>query len=95
MTKNHRGKKIQTHLLIKCRVCNDYQMLNAVTKNNHFSFSFIDHILDKLSSQGYYFFLDGYSGYNLMAIHLDDQEKTTFTCPFGTYAFQRIAIRIM
>ena len=24
------------------------------------------------------------------AIHPDDQEKTTFTCPFGTYAFQRM-----
>ena len=43
-----------------------------------------------LSGQGFYCFLNGYSGYNQLAIHPDDQEKTTFTCPFGTYAFQRM-----
>ena len=34
--------------------------------------------------------MDGYSGYNHIAIHPDDQEKTTFTCPFGTFAFRRM-----
>ena len=33
---------------------------------------------------------DGYSGYNLINIHKDDQEKTTFTCPLGTYAFRQM-----
>ena len=60
------------------------------TKKDHFPLPFIDQILDKLSGQGFYCFLDGYSGYNQLAIHPDDQEKTTFTCPFGTYAFQRM-----
>nr|XP_009802268.1 PREDICTED: uncharacterized protein LOC104247843 [Nicotiana sylvestris] len=40
--------------------------------------------------QEYYCFLDGYSGYNQVAIALEDQEKTTFTCPYGTYAFKRM-----
>ena len=75
---------------MKLRVCIDYQKLNAATKNDHFPLPFIDQILEKLSGQGFYCFLDGYSGYNQLAIHLDDQEKTTFTCPFGTYAFQRM-----
>jgi len=30
--------------------------------------------------------LDGYSRYNQISIALEDQEKTTFTCPFGTFA---------
>ena len=64
--------------------------LNMATKKNHFSLPFIDQILDKLSGQGFYCFLDGYSGYNQLAIHPDDQEKTMFTCPFGTNAFQRM-----
>ena len=59
-------------------------------KKDHFPLPFIDQILDKLSGQGYYCFLDGYSWYNQMAIYPDDQEKTTFTCPFGTSAFQRM-----
>ncbi|XP_070021737.1 uncharacterized protein [Nicotiana sylvestris] len=33
---------------------------------------------------------DGYSGYNQIVIALEDQEKTTFTCPYGTYAFKRM-----
>ena len=33
-------------------------------------------------------FLDEYSGYNQIVIHPDNQEKTTFACPFGTFAFK-------
>ncbi|KAJ9536230.1 hypothetical protein OSB04_un000596 [Centaurea solstitialis] len=32
----------------------------------------------------------GYSGYNQIHIAPEDQEKTTFTCPFGTFAFRRM-----
>ena len=35
-------------------------------------------------------FLDGYSGYNQIEIAPEDQEKTTFTCPYGTFAFRRM-----
>ena len=86
-TKNDKGEEIQTRLLTKWRVCIDYRELNAATKKDHFPLPFIDQILDKLSGQGFYCFLDGYSGYNQLAIHPDDQEKTTFTCLFGTYTF--------
>ncbi|GFS36417.1 hypothetical protein Acr_00g0045820 [Actinidia rufa] len=33
---------------------------------------------------------DGYSGYNQIEVALEDQDKTTFTCPFGTYAYRRM-----
>ncbi|XP_027181858.1 uncharacterized protein LOC113780247 [Coffea eugenioides] len=33
---------------------------------------------------------DGFSGYLKIAIAPDDQEKTTFTCPFGTFAYRRM-----
>ena len=45
-------------------------------------------MLDRLVGHEYYCFLDGYSGYNQIAIALEDQEKTTFTCPYGTFAFR-------
>ena len=90
VTTNEKGEEIQTRLLTKWRVCIDYRKLNAATKKDHFPLPFIDQILDKLLDQGFYCFLDGYSGYNQLAIHPDDQEKTTFTCSFGTYAFQRM-----
>ena len=90
VTTNDKGEELQTRLPKKWRVCIDYRKLNATTKKDHFPLSFIDQILDKLSGQGFYCFLNGYSGYNQLAIHLDDQLKTTFTCPFDTYAFQHM-----
>nr|GEY27690.1 reverse transcriptase domain-containing protein [Tanacetum cinerariifolium] len=35
----------------------------------------------------YYYFLDGFSGYFQIPIDPRDQEKTTFTCPYGTFAY--------
>ena len=87
VTTNDKGEELQTRLPTKWRVCIDDQKLNAATKKDHLPLPFIDQILDKLSGQGFYCFLDRYSGYNHLAIHPDDQEKTMFTCPFGTYAF--------
>ena len=45
---------------------------------------------ERLAGHSYYCFLDGYSGYNQIAIAQEDQEKTTFTCPFGTFAYRRM-----
>ena len=50
----------------------------------------MDHMLDRLAGHEHYCFLDGYSGYNQIAIALEDQETTTFTCPYGTFAFKRM-----
>ena len=83
---NEKGEEIQTRISMKWRVCIDYQKLNSATKKD----PFIDQILDRLAGSSYFFFLDGYLGYNQIAIHLDDQEKTMFTCPFDTFAFRRI-----
>ena len=47
-------------------------------------------MLERLSSHKYYCFLDGYNAYNQIAIVLEDQEKTTFTCPFDTFAYRRM-----
>ncbi|RVW29376.1 Retrovirus-related Pol polyprotein from transposon 17.6 [Vitis vinifera] len=47
-------------------------------------------VLERVSGHPFYCFLDGYSGYFQIEIDLADQEKTTFTCPFGTYAYRRM-----
>ncbi|KAH9659498.1 hypothetical protein KPL70_023866 [Citrus sinensis] len=47
-------------------------------------------MLDRLAGHEFYCFLDGYSGYNQIPIAPKDQEKTTFTCPFGTFAYRRM-----
>ncbi|KAL4386866.1 hypothetical protein GQ457_09G016810 [Hibiscus cannabinus] len=68
----------------------DYRKLNKATKKDHFPLPFIDQMLDWLAGKEFYCFLDGYSGYNQISIAPEDQEKTTFTCPYGTYAFRRM-----
>ncbi|CAA7407100.1 unnamed protein product [Spirodela intermedia] len=75
-------------------MCIDYRQLNLVTKKDHYPLPFIDQILEKLSGQEYFCFLDGYLKYNQVAIHLDDQEKTTFISLCGTYAFKRMPFRL-
>ena len=47
-------------------------------------------MLDGLARKPFYYFVDGYSGYNQIAIASSDQEKTTITCLYGTYAFRRM-----
>ena len=71
-------------------MCIDYRKLNVVTRKDHFLLSFIDQVLERVSSHPFYCFLDGYSGYFQIEIDVEDQEKTTFTCPFGTYAYRRM-----
>ncbi|GJV22547.1 reverse transcriptase domain-containing protein [Tanacetum coccineum] len=47
-------------------------------------------MLERLAGNKYFCFLDGFSGYFQIPIDHMDQEKTTFTCPFGTYAYRRM-----
>ncbi|KAK1627184.1 hypothetical protein QYE76_001499 [Lolium multiflorum] len=45
---------------------------------------------ERLSKNTHFCFLDGYSGFSQIAVKTKDQEKTTFTCPYGTYAYRRM-----
>ena len=72
------------------RVCIGYMKLNQATRKDHFPFPFIDQILKRLVRKSHYCFLDSYTGYFQIHINLEDQEKTTFTCPFGTFAYKRM-----
>ena len=90
ITTNEKGEEIKTRLLKKWRFCIDCWKLNSATKKDHFPLPFINQIMDRLAGSSYFCFLNGYSGYNQIGIQLDDQEKLTFTCPFGTFAFRRM-----
>ena len=50
----------------------------------------MDQILERVAGYEFYYFLDEYSGYNHIEIAFKDQEKTTFTCPFGNFTYQRM-----
>eukprot|EP00253_Pinus_taeda_P026227 PITA_26227 len=72
----------------KWRVCVDYRALNKSTQKDHFPLPFIDQVLDSLSGKRFFSFLDGFSGYNQIKIAPQDQDKTTFTSPWGTFAYK-------
>nr|GEY29679.1 reverse transcriptase domain-containing protein [Tanacetum cinerariifolium] len=47
-------------------------------------------MLERLTRNESYCFLDGFSRYFNIPIDPQDQEKTTFTCPYGTFTYRRM-----
>ncbi|XP_074351870.1 uncharacterized protein LOC141691018 [Apium graveolens] len=73
------------------RVFTYYRKLNSATRKDHFPLPFIDQMLERLAGHSYYCFLHGFSGYFQFPIAPEDEEKITFTCPFGTFAYHPLA----
>src|SRR5882672_7564053 len=72
----------------KWRVCVDYRELNKETQKDHFPFPFINQVLDTLPGKNFFSFMDGFSGYNQIQIAPEEQDKTTFTCLWGIFAYK-------
>ncbi|GJT58660.1 reverse transcriptase domain-containing protein [Tanacetum coccineum] len=87
---NENDELVPTRTITGWRVCIDYRKLNEATTKDHFPLPFMDQMLERLAGNKYFCFLDGFSGYFQIPIDPNDQEKTTFTCPFGTYAYRRM-----
>nr|GFA25711.1 hypothetical protein [Tanacetum cinerariifolium] len=90
VVENEENELIPTRLVTGWRVCIDYRKLNEATRKDHFPLSFMDQMLERLAGNEYYCFLDGFSGYFQIPIDPHDQEKTTFTYPYGTFAYRRM-----
>ncbi|GJU21446.1 reverse transcriptase domain-containing protein [Tanacetum coccineum] len=90
VVENDENELIPTRLVTGWRVCIDYRKLNEATRKDHFPLPFMDQMLERLAGNEYYCFLDGFSGYFQIPIDPHDQEKTTFTCPYGMFAYRRM-----
>nr|GEW00520.1 reverse transcriptase domain-containing protein [Tanacetum cinerariifolium] len=90
VVENEENKLILTRLVTGWRVCIDYRKLNEATHKDHFPLPFMDQMLERLAGNQYYCFLDGFSGYFQIPIDPQYQKKTTFTCPYGTFAYRRM-----
>ncbi|CAN6700779.1 unnamed protein product [Malus baccata var. baccata] len=90
VVENAENELVPTRIQTGWRVCIAYRKLNATTRKDHFPLPFLDQMLERLAGHSFYCFLDGYSSYNQIVIAPYDQEKTTFTCPFGTFAYRRM-----
>ena len=87
---NERNELIPTRTITGWRMCIDYRKLNEATRKDHFPLPIMDQMLERLAGHAYYCFLDGYSGYNQIVVDPRDQEKTSFTCPYGVFAYRRM-----
>ncbi|GKC40394.1 reverse transcriptase domain-containing protein [Tanacetum coccineum] len=90
IVKNVKNKLIPQRTVTRCRVCIEYHKLNNATRKEHFPLSFIDQMLEHLVGHEYYCFLDGFLRYFQIPIALEDQEKITFTCPYGMSTNKRM-----
>ncbi|RDX82419.1 Retrovirus-related Pol polyprotein from transposon 17.6, partial [Mucuna pruriens] len=81
-------KLLAVGIIYPSRIANG--RLNQATRKDYFPLPFIDQVLEKLSGKSHYCFLDGFSSYMQIHIALEDQHKTTFTCPFDTFAYTRM-----
>nr|GFA97090.1 reverse transcriptase domain-containing protein [Tanacetum cinerariifolium] len=88
--KNDENELVPTRLVTGWRVCIDYTKLNEATRKDHFPLPFMDQMLERLAGNEYYCFLDGFLGYFQIPINPKDQGKTTFMCPYGTFAYKRM-----
>nr|GEX97304.1 reverse transcriptase domain-containing protein [Tanacetum cinerariifolium] len=91
--KSHKQAPLGNFLTLRSlgwRVCIDYRKLNDATRKDHFPLPFIDQMLEGLAGNEYYCFLDGFSGYLQILIDPQDQENTTFTYRYGSFAYRRM-----
>nr|GEX18368.1 reverse transcriptase domain-containing protein [Tanacetum cinerariifolium] len=90
VVENEENELIPTRLVTRWRVCIDYRKLNEATRKDHFPLPFMNLMLERLAGNEYYCFLDGFSRYFQIPIDPRDQEKTTFTCLYETFAYRRM-----
>ncbi|XP_052726166.1 uncharacterized protein LOC128194651 [Vigna angularis] len=88
---NDKNELIPTRNVTGWRICIDYRKLKNATRKDHFPLPFMDQMLERLVGQAFYYFMDGYSGYNKIVVDPKDKEKTTFTCLFGVFAYRKMS----
>jgi hypothetical protein len=74
----------------KMRMCIDFIDLNKACKKDPFPLPRIDTSVDKAARYKCFFLLDCLLGYHQIWLNKEDEEKTSFTTPFGTYYYTRM-----
>jgi hypothetical protein len=88
--RNEKNELIPQRTITSWRMCINYRKLNKATWKDHFPLPFIDERLERLASLSFCY-LYCYSGYHQILIHPFDQSKTTFTCPYGYFAYRQMS----
>jgi hypothetical protein len=72
------------------RVCVDYRDINKACPKDNFPTPFVDQIVDDYAGREIFSLMDGFSDYNQINIVPEDQHKTAFICPWGTFAYRKL-----
>ena len=72
------------------RLCIDFRNLNKASLKDNYPLPKMDHILQRVAGSSRISLLDGFSGYNQILVHKDDQTKTSFTTPWGTFMYVKM-----
>jgi hypothetical protein len=72
------------------RLCVDFRHLNRVSLKDNYPIPPMEEILQQVSGAQMMSLLDGFSGYNQIALKPSDSHKTTFTTRWGTYAYNKM-----
>jgi hypothetical protein len=87
VVKNEKNELISQRTVNGWWMCINYQKLNKEMKKDHFPLPFIDEMIERLANHT---LLSRW----ILGVHAnshpDDQHKTTFTCPCGTFAYRRM-----
>jgi hypothetical protein len=74
----------------KWRMCVDFTDLNKTCKKDDFPLEMVDKIMDDVANSEMLSLLDMFSGYHQIRVWREDEEKTSFITPFGTFCFVRM-----
>jgi hypothetical protein len=77
------------------RLCIDFQNLNKASLKDNYPLPKMDHILQRVVGSSRISLLDGFSGYNQVLVHPEDQDKTAFTTPWGTFMYVKMPFGLM
>jgi hypothetical protein len=77
------------------KLCVYFHNLNRVSLKENYPIPMMDYIMHKVVVSQKISMLDDFYGYNQIMVHLDDQEKTMFTTPWGTFMYEKMYFGLM
>ena len=76
-------------------LCVDFHNLNEMSLKDNYPLPNMEHLLQRVTGAGMMSMLDGLSGYNQVLLKREDQLKTVFTTPWGTFMYLRMPFGLM
>jgi len=77
------------------RLCVYFRNLNRASLKDNYPLPKMDFVLQKVTRAYSLSMVDSFSGYNQVAVEKEDQKKTTFTTPWGTFMYARMPFGLM